>query len=76
MSKSVTMGINGFGRIGKLAFRAALDNPRVNMVAINDPFIKDLEYLKYLLKYDSVHGRLTNDIRVEENKLVVDGHEI
>jgi len=58
MSKSVTMGINGFGRIGKLAFRAALDNPRVNMVAINDPFIKDLEYLRYLLKYDSVHGKL------------------
>ena len=76
MSKSVTMGINGFGRIGKLAFRAALDNPRVNMVAINDPFIKDLEYLRYLLKYDSVHGKLQNDIRVEGNKLVVDGHEI
>jgi glyceraldehyde 3-phosphate dehydrogenase len=70
------MGINGFGRIGKLAFRAALDNPRVNMVAINDPFIKDLEYLKYLLKYDSVHGKLTNDIKVDGNKLVVDGHEI
>lgn len=70
------MGINGFGRIGKLAFRAALDNPRVNMVAINDPFIKDLEYLRYLLKYDSVHGKLQNDIRVEGNKLVVDGHEI
>jgi len=70
------MGINGFGRIGKLAFRAALENPRVNVVAINDPFIKDLEYLKYLLKYDSVHGKLNNDIRVDGKKLIVDGHEI
>ena len=71
--KSVSLGINGFGRIGKLAFRAALTNPRVEIKAINDPFITDMNYLAYLLKYDSVHGKLSNDIQVDGDKLVVDG---
>ncbi|MEG0767738.1 MAG: glyceraldehyde 3-phosphate dehydrogenase NAD-binding domain-containing protein, partial [Clostridia bacterium] len=52
---SVKVGINGFGRIGRLVFRAALDNPTVEVVAINDPFI-DLKYMEYMLRYDTVHG--------------------
>jgi len=50
------IGINGFGRIGRLVFRAALNDPKVEIAGINDPFI-DAEYMAYMLKYDSVHGR-------------------
>jgi glyceraldehyde 3-phosphate dehydrogenase len=50
----VKVGINGFGRIGRLVFRASVDNPNVEVVGINDPFI-DLEYMAYMLRYDSVH---------------------
>ncbi len=52
----IKIGINGFGRIGRLVCRAALNNPKVKIVGINDPFI-DAEYMAYMLKYDSVHGR-------------------
>ena len=51
------IGINGFGRIGRLVFRAALNNPKAQVNAINDPFM-DNDYLIYLLKYDSVHGKI------------------
>lgn len=51
---AVKMGINGFGRIGRLVFRSAMENPKITMVAINEPFM-DLDYMVYLLKYDSVH---------------------
>ena len=51
---SIRVGINGFGRIGRLVFRAAMANPNVEVVAVNDPFM-DLEYMVYMLKYDSVH---------------------
>lgn len=51
---AVKMGVNGFGRIGRLVFRAGMGNQSVTMVAINDPFM-DVEYMKYMLKYDSVH---------------------
>jgi len=51
---AVKIGINGFGRIGRLVFRASLNNPNVEVVGINDPFI-DLEYMQYMLKYDTVH---------------------
>ena len=55
--KTVTkIGINGFGRIGRLVFRAALNHPKARVVGVNDPFI-DAEYMAYMLKYDSVHGR-------------------
>ena len=50
------IGINGFGRIGRLVLRAAFDNSEAKVVGINDPFI-DAEYMAYMLKYDSVHGR-------------------
>lgn len=52
----VRLGINGFGRIGRLTFRAAVANKDTKVMAINDPFM-DIDYLIYLLKYDSVHGK-------------------
>lgn len=71
------IGINGFGRIGRLAFRAALDNKDIQILGINDPFT-DLEYMVYMLKYDSVHGKFTGNISVDkaDNCLLVDGHRI
>ena len=72
---AVKIGINGFGRIGRLAFRAAIKNPNVEVKGINDPFI-DLEYMKYMLKYDTVHGRFDGTIEDKNGKLVVDGKEI
>ena len=71
----IKAGINGFGRIGRLVFRASLDNPNVKVVGINDPFI-DLDYMAYMLRYDSVHGQFKGDIKVENGKLVVNGNEI
>ena len=72
---SVKVGINGFGRIGKLAFQAALKNDEVEVVAVNDPFIT-ADYMAYMVKYDSMHGRFCGDIKAEEGKLVVDGKTI
>jgi glyceraldehyde 3-phosphate dehydrogenase len=69
------IGINGFGRIGRLVLRAALENPQARVVAINDPFI-DAEYMAYMLKYDSVHGRFRSAARADGGKLLVDGHAI
>ncbi len=72
---SVTkIGINGFGRIGRLAFRAAIKNPKIEVVAIND--LLDTNYLAYLLKYDSVHGRFDGDVTVDGNYMVVNGKKI
>lgn len=68
------VGINGFGRIGRLVFRAALNNPNVDIVAIND--LTDANMLAHLLKYDSVHGKLDADISVNGNNLVVNGKEV
>ena len=68
------IGINGFGRIGRNVFRTALQNPNVEVVAIND--LTDANMLAHLLKYDTVHGNLDVSIEVKENALVVDGHEI
>jgi glyceraldehyde 3-phosphate dehydrogenase len=72
---TVKVGINGFGRIGRLVFRASLDNPEVQVVGINDPFI-DLEYMTYMLKYDTVHGGFKGTVAVEGDKLVVNGKQI
>lgn len=68
------IGINGFGRIGRNTFRAALQEPDVEVVAIND--LTSAENCRHLLKYDSVHGVLDADIKVEEGALVVDGHRV
>jgi len=67
----VKIGINGFGRIGRLVLRAALDKG-ADVVAINDPFIP-LDYMVYMFKYDSTHGRFKGDISVEGDKLKING---
>ena len=71
----VKIGINGFGRIGRLVLRSATKRSDVEVVAINDPFI-DLNYMVYMLKYDSIHGRYNGTVEAKGNKLVVDGKEI
>merc|ERR1711887_84667 len=73
--KMVKVGINGFGRIGRLVTRAGFQTKKVEIVAINEPFI-DLEYMVYMFKYDSTHGRYPGEVKVEGDKLVIDGHKI
>jgi glyceraldehyde 3-phosphate dehydrogenase len=68
------VGINGFGRIGRLAFRAAIQRPEVEIVGIND--IVDPEYMAYMLKYDSTHGRFTGTVEVKDGNLIVNGKKI
>lgn len=70
----IKIGINGFGRIGRLAFRSAVQRDNVQVVAIND--LLDVEYLAYLLKYDSVHGRFNGTVEVKDGHLVVNGKTI
>ena len=70
----IKVGINGFGRIGRLIFRASLLNKNINIVAIND--LIDINHLAYLLKYDSTHGKLNAKIEVKGNCLYVDGKKI
>ena len=73
MSK-LKLGINGFGRIGRIVFRATVKRDNVDVVAIND--LLDVEHLAYLLKYDSVHGKFDGTIEVKDGNLVVDGKTI
>ncbi|MFG6685917.1 type I glyceraldehyde-3-phosphate dehydrogenase [Mariniflexile sp. HNIBRBA6329] len=73
MSK-LKLGINGFGRIGRIAFRVAASRPEIEIVGIND--LLDVEHLAYLLKYDSVHGRFNGTVEVKNGNLVVNGKEI
>ncbi len=72
---AIKVGINGFGRIGRMAFRAIVkDFPGIEVVAIND--LLEPEYLAYMLKFDSVHGNFKGDVKVEGNNLVVNGKKI
>ena len=71
---NLKLGINGFGRIGRIVFRATVKRPDVDVVAIND--LLDVEHLAYLLKYDSVHGRFDGSVEVKDGHLVVDGKTI
>jgi glyceraldehyde 3-phosphate dehydrogenase len=73
MSK-LKLGINGFGRIGRITFRVAVSRPNIQVVGIND--LLDVEHLAYLLKYDSVHGRFDGTIEINNGNLVVNGNEI
>jgi glyceraldehyde 3-phosphate dehydrogenase len=73
MSK-IKIGINGFGRIGRLFFRAAVANENVEVVGIND--LIDVDYIAYMLKYDSTHGLFKGDVSVEDGQLVVNGQKI
>ena len=72
---SVKIGINGFGRIGKLSFQAALAKEGVEVVAVNDPFVT-ADYMAYMTKYDTVHGRFNGTIEEKDGNLVVNGNEI
>ena len=68
-------GINGFGRIGSLAFSASLDNPEIEVIAINDPFIT-ADYMAYMLKHDTVHGQFKGTVEAGEDYIVVNGRQI
>jgi glyceraldehyde 3-phosphate dehydrogenase len=70
----IKIGINGFGRIGRLAFRSSVARENVQVVGIND--LLDVDYLAYMLKYDSVHGPFDGTVAVKDGKLVVNGNEI
>ena len=73
---AIKVGINGFGRIGRLVFRAAVAQPeKFEIVGINDPFI-DLDYMVYMVKYDTIHGKFQGEIEAKDGKLVVNGKEI
>ncbi|MEM6738117.1 MAG: type I glyceraldehyde-3-phosphate dehydrogenase [Bacteroidota bacterium] len=72
--EKIKIGINGFGRIGRLVFRVAVDNPNFQIVGIND--LVDVDYLAYMLKYDSTHGRFDGDVDVENGDLIVNGQTI
>ena len=71
---TIKVGINGFGRIGRLVFRRACTLANVEVVAIND--LIDVDYIAYMLKYDSTHGRFDGDVRIENGQLVVNGKAI
>ena len=70
----IKVGINGFGRIGRLVFRAAMTRNDIEIVAINDP--SELDYLVYTLKYDTVHGRFNGTIEIKDGELYVNGRHI
>ena len=72
---SVKLGINGFGRIGNLSFQAALAKEGVEVVAINDPFIT-ADYMAYMTKYDTVHGKFNGTVEAKDGVLIVNGKEI
>lgn len=71
---AIRIGINGFGRIGRLVFRSAMNQNNVTIVGIND--LLDIDHLAYLLKYDSVHGKYDGTIEINGSNLVVDGHSV
>ncbi len=75
LKEPARVGINGFGRIGRLLLRASISHPGTEVVSINDPFI-DAEYMAYMLRYDSVHGRFPGEVSFEDNKLIVNGKTI
>ncbi|RHZ47958.1 hypothetical protein Glove_564g31 [Diversispora epigaea] len=72
---TIKVGINGFGRIGRLVLRASLNYPHIHVVALNDPFL-DLDYMVYLFKYDSTHGRFKGSVEAKDGKFILDGREI
>ncbi|KXH33727.1 glyceraldehyde-3-phosphate dehydrogenase [Colletotrichum salicis] len=71
----IKVGINGFGRIGRIVFRNAVEHPEVEIVAVNDPFI-ETKYAAYMLKYDSTHGIFNGDIQQDGNDLVINGKKV
>ena len=72
---SLKVGINGFGRIGSLAFSASFDKEDIDVIAINDPFIS-ADYMVYMIKHDTIHGPFKGEVKEEDGDLVIDGHRI
>ena len=72
----IKLGINGFGRIGRMVFRAAVENFSKDIVVVGINDLLDPDYLAYMLKYDSVHGQFNHEIKVEGNYMIVDGNKI
>jgi glyceraldehyde 3-phosphate dehydrogenase len=72
---AIKVGINGFGRIGRIVFRNAVEHPEIEIVAVNDPFIEP-KYAEYMLKYDSTHGQFKGTIAVEGSDLIIDGKKV
>ncbi len=72
---SIKAGINGFGRIGSLAFVASLDKDEIDVVAINDPFI-DVEYMVYMIKHDTIHGQFKGEVYAENGEIVINGKRV
>ena len=72
---SIKIGINGFGRIGRLVFRAGLTRPDVEFVGINDPGMTP-DYMAYMLRYDTIHGRFDGTIEYDDNSITVNGHKV
>ena len=71
----IKVGINGFGRIGRIVFRNAVEHSDIEIVAVNDPFI-EVHYAEYMLKYDSTHGRFKGTVEAKDGKLWVEGKPI
>src|SRR5690606_1078415 len=74
MDKKITVGINGFGRIGRNLFRLLLNHPSMKVVAVND--LADTKTMSHLLKYDSIHGFLNENISYSENEIIVAGKRV
>ena len=72
--EKIRLGINGFGRIGSLVLDASLERENVQVVAIND--LLEVNYIAYMLKYDSVHGQFKGTIEVKDNNLIINGNTI
>jgi glyceraldehyde 3-phosphate dehydrogenase len=72
---AIRIGINGFGRIGRMVIRATQDMPNVQVVAVNDPFIPT-DYMKYMMKYDTVHGRFKGSVEAGDGSITVNGNTI
>jgi glyceraldehyde 3-phosphate dehydrogenase len=75
MNMSIKVGINGFGRIGRLVFRAGIDRPDIEFVGINDPFMTP-DYMAYMLKYDTMHGRFNGTVSFTDHSIIVNGKEV
>ncbi|PMB67426.1 Glyceraldehyde-3-phosphate dehydrogenase [Beauveria bassiana] len=71
----VKVGINGFGRIGRIVFRNAVEHNDIDVVAVNDPFI-EVKYAAYMLKYDSSHGLFKGEVAIDGNDLVINGKKV
>ena len=72
---SIKVGINGFGRIGRLVFRASLAHENVEVVGINDPFMTP-DYMAYMLRYDTMHGQFKGEISYTDDAIIVNGHKV